>query len=284
MQDQLSVIADDIISQIMSTARSVTDSQRLTAISGITPKGAVEYKSMLQDAMAVIAMDAIDQARREVPKAKKVKLSVRLEDLPPKLRDKITRRSQLLVGKQIGDLQKTIEFAYLQAEDSTDSNDQVEQDLRDSALGWLDGVGMEAGATLTSATVINDSRNAFFFDSEVLDQLDGFVFINGDPVTQICQDLSDEFGPGSGNIIAKDDPNLFRYTPPLHWNCKSSIEPVLAGDQGNRDTKAFKPSKSSLDDQVQFHERCACGHKAKVMSLTDTVEWDAWFQVLKLAI
>jgi hypothetical protein len=56
----------------------------------------------------------------------------------------------------------------LTAEEETDSEEQIMSDLNDSAIGWLDGTSIEAGASLNAATVINSARNAFFFDDSVL--------------------------------------------------------------------------------------------------------------------
>jgi hypothetical protein len=246
MQVQLAVIADNMITQIMSSARKLTPSKRLDALHDVSPKGIQEYRSLLLDGIVLIAEDGMAAARKEVPKAKKVKLA-RIDKLPPKLRDKMKTRTELLIGKQIGDLLNVISFAYATNEDTTDSDDTVEQDLRDSALGWLDGTALEAGASLTASTVINEARDAFFFDPEVLEEIEAFQFVNGDPVTDICADLA-------GTIFAKDDPDMFRYTPPLHWNCKSYIIPILVGNLGSREIEKLKPSTKKLESEIQFQE------------------------------
>lgn len=254
MQDGLAQIGENMIAQIKSNMKGLTASNRLSAINGIKPVGIADYKANVLDAMAILAHDGIDQARKEVPKAKKIRLvETNLDKLPPKLRDKILTRNQLLVGKQIGDLQAAIEFAYSTNEDTTDSDDQIVQDMRDSAAGFIDGTAIEAGANLTAATVINDARDAFFFDDQVLEEIEAFEFVNGDPVSPICQDLA-------GTVFAKDDPNLGRYTPPLHWNCKSAIFPILNGNLGNKEIEKLKPSKSELDKYVQFSEHSSCIH------------------------
>lgn len=258
MEDHLSGIAENLVNQVMASARQLIPSRKLEAIKDLSPVGIQAYKSELLDALAMMANDAIEGARKEVPKAKNVKLSDadpvqlgELERLPLKLQKRIKTRLDLLVGKQIGDLQKTIEFAYAEAENETDSDEVVENDIRDSALGWLDGPAMETGAALNASSVINDARNAFFFDDQVLEELDAFEFVNGDPVTPVCQDLA-------GTIFSKDDPEADRYFPPLHWNCKSSIQPILKGNLGKREISSLKPSKASLDQYVKFAEKCTC--------------------------
>jgi SPP1 gp7 family putative phage head morphogenesis protein len=262
MTEELTRIADDLISQVMRQAKQLTPSQRLKALSGLQPTGIRNYTDMLKTAFSVIASESIDKARKEVPKKKKVALfiedneTVSLDEfdrLPPKLRKKILAQTNLLIGKQIGDLQKVIEFAYTTAEDETDSLEQIQADLNDSAIGWLDGTAIESGAALNAATTINSARNAFFFDDDVLEEVDAFEFVNGDPVSDICNDLT-------GTIFSKDDPSADRYMPPLHFQCKSYILPILKGNLGDRKIEKLQPSKKSLDAQVQFHDHSEVDH------------------------
>lgn len=246
MRDNLEPIAEDMISRLMGSVRRLTPSQRAGASKDLEPVGVRDYKALMLEALSSLALDGINQARKEVPKAKKVQLAD-FDKLPPALQKKIKARNDLLVGKQIADLTRVIQFAYENNEDTTDSDDQVEQDLHDSALGWLDGTALSAGADITASTVINSAREAFFFDDETLKEIDAFEFVNGDPVTEVCQDLA-------GTVFAKDDPNMFRYTPPLHWNCKSYIVPILAGDLGNKEIEVLKPSTKKIEDTIQFSE------------------------------
>lgn len=259
MQESLGEIGDDLITSLMSAARRATPAERTRLANALTPKGVVAYRTALREELAAIAVDAIEQARREVPKAKKVKLAetITLSDydrLPPSLARSIQNRAELLVNKQIGDLLSVIQFSYATSEDETDSMDTVETDIRESAVGWLEGTAIESGAALNAATTINSARNAFFFDDEVLEEIDAFEFVNGDPVTEVCQDLA-------GTVFGKDDAESARYQPPLHWNCKSSIQPILKGNLGDREIEKLKPSKKALDSQVLFSdaaENCGC--------------------------
>jgi hypothetical protein len=265
MKEQLTLIADDMVKQVITKAKKLTPSQMLNALSGLSPRGLNAYKDMLKTGFSVVALDALTSARKEVPSKKNVRLSeqedsiqlAEFDRLPPKLQKKIMSQTGLLIGKQVGDLQKVIEFAYATAEEETDSMEQIQSDLNDSAIGWLDGTAIEAGAALNAATIISSARNAFFFEDDVLEEIDAFEFVNGDPVTQICQDLE-------GTVFAKDDPSADRYMPPLHWNCKSYIVPILKGNLGDTQIEKLKPSRKSLEDDVQFTEdfdgKCNHGH------------------------
>lgn len=264
MQQGLSEISENMIAQISAAMKSLTPSTRLEALNNIVPEGINAYKADVLDAMVVLSIESLAGARKEVPKAKKVRLTkTNINQLPPKLREKIITRNQLLVGRQISDLQSVIEFAYAMNEDTTDSDDTVMQDMRDSAVGFIDGTAIEAGANLTAATVINEAREAFFFDDEVLQEIEAFEFVNGDPVSPICQDLA-------GTVFAKDDPDLFRYTPPLHYNCKSAIFPILNGNLGSREVTKLEPSKAELNKYVQFDEHSH--HDCEKISFEKSIE------------
>lgn len=254
MRRELGAIADDLIDQVMKRARKLTPANRLKAIKDLNPRGVRAYKTIVQELMGALAVDAINNARKEIPGTSKVKLS-ELDNLQPELKKKLKVRSDLLVDKQIGDLLKVIEFAYITNQDTTDSDNIVEDEISDSAVDWLDGTAVTAGAELTAATVISDARDVFFDTPDVSKEIEAFQFVNGDPKTAICRDLA-------GTIFAKDDPNRFRYTPPLHWNCKSYIKPIVTGKLNGREIKKLKPSTKRIEDTIQFDENhetfCAC--------------------------
>lgn len=255
MQTELEKLAYNMVKQIISRAKRLTPSQRLKALKKIDWPGEQAYQQKITQALTDIAGDSIRQAQKELPKAKRMKLvETNFDDLPLDLQAKITKQSQLLVGTQLSDLEQNLFYQYTDSYDTTDDFDVLADDLNQAAIEYIDGQAIIAGANLLSAKVVNDSRNAFFFQKDTLDQVDAFVFTNGDPVTEICTDLA-------GTVFAKDDPNMFRYTPPLHWNCKSYIEPVPSGQLDNAldkadqdDVEPLKPSTAALEDQIQFSE------------------------------
>lgn len=261
MTQNLSKIAENMIGQIMSKVGRLTPSTQLDAIKDISPVGVAEYRTALLDALAVIASDALDKARKEVPAKKNLKLageedSIQLgefERLPAALRKKVTAQSRLLVDTQIADIEKAVYFQFTSSVDSTDSLLVLQDDLYGVAEDYIDGATVYAGANATAANMVNSARNAFFLDDEVTAELDAFVFTNGDPVSPICKDLDK-------TVFSADDPNLNRYWPPLHWNCKSYILPILKGNLGSREIKALNP-KPAAQASIQFGEsgKCSCG-------------------------
>lgn len=253
MQENLAIISTQYIKDIINKARRSIDSQRIDAIKGIDFKNTLIYKQKLNEAFAIIAYDAIEQARKEVPKAKSVKLS-EFTKLPKSLQKLIQTQSALIIESQLSGIKKDVSFQYTSSYNTTDSIDLIEDDLTEAASDYVTGVSVITGSATTASQLINESRKAFFTDPEVMEELDAYEFVNGDPITEVCQDLN-------GTIFAKDDPQAFRYFPPLHYNCKSYVIPVLKGDLDGREIEKLKPSNSKLDDQVQLGEHkhnCGC--------------------------
>lgn len=266
MQSNLAVIADSIIDQVMKKARKLPESQRLKAIKDIKPKNVNGYKSDLKAALAVVSSDALDQARLEVPSAKNVKLMENedrllfgeFEQLPPKIRKRINASNELLIGTQIADLEKAIFFQFNSSVIAEKDLRETEFDMKEKAEKYIEGNAVKAGAGVTASNMVNEARNAFFFEDETLEQIEAFQFVNEDPVSEICQDLD-------GIVFSKNDPNAFKYTPPLHYNCDSWIRPILKLKKG-QEIKSFEPSTSKLKDSIQFSDieeasTCQCHDK-----------------------
>lgn len=263
MQDHLSEIGQNMIDQIMSKLNRLPESQRMKALD-VEPVGQQAYRESLLAALAVLAYDALKAVRLEVPGAKSVKLAGdeerlllgEFEELPASIRNKIYKLYQILYTTQLGDLEKAISFQFAHSIDSTDSMALIKADLEDAAYEYTTGNRIAAGAASMSAQVINETRNSFFDTEEALEQIEAFQFVNGDPVSAVCQDLA-------GTIFAADDPNRFRYTPPLHFNCKSYIVPILNGNLRGREIVPFKPSTAEIEDSIQFSEVvCGCSDHA----------------------
>jgi phage gp29-like protein len=257
MQTGLSAIAQDLVKQIMGKVKRLPPSQQLDAVKNLNLSGVGDYKRALIDTLAAVAAAALAQARKEVPKKKNVTLagtnpSLKLsefDNLPPDVKKKIQTQADLLVDSQTADLEKAAYFQFTHSVDSTDSDALIEKDLLGSTGDYLSGPSVEAGSGNVTALVVNSARSAFFFDDDVLEEIESFTFVNGDPVSPICQDLA-------GTTFAKDDPEAERYFPPLHHNCKSYLVPNLVGGS-KREIESLKPSSPALEKYVTLSD---CGH------------------------
>ncbi len=266
IRDGLSTIHQAYVSQIMAAWKKAPPSAQPNAAKGLVPNGISNLKSSLTQVLTNIAARALDQARREVPKAKNVKLSERgawvkvgdarillaggddysLDYLPPEIRTKIKNKGQILSDSLVNDLEKAVTFQFDASEASTDSPSILEGDIQDAGAKFIeDSSNVIAAAGNAAAHAVNDTRNAFFFDDDTLDEIESFTFTNGDPVSEICQDLA-------GTTFDTSDPEASRYFPPLHHNCKSYLTPNLVGAKKNPDLTpgGLKPSDPELDDQI----------------------------------
>jgi hypothetical protein len=259
MREGLENISDKVIQQIMKEYNKLTPSKKIDAIKAMTDTGVNEYKNTLLTAMSVIVVDAIDKARREVPKASKVKLSetndvfIRLgdfEELPLKVKKKLKSQIDILVATQKNDIDKSIALQFSSSIDTTEDASLLEYDLYEASNKYIKGPAIPAGASVVSARGINEGRNAFFFEDETLEEIDAFEFRNDSPVSPICQDLN-------GTVFSAKDPTWSRYSPPIHFNCKSYIVPILKGNLGKKEITRLQPSNSDLEKYIQFHD-CKC--------------------------
>lgn len=249
MQLQLAGISKNLVDQLMKFYRNNTPSNRINGVKQMSPKGVQEYKKELLNTLAEISASALKQARKEVPKAKNIRLSEKLvsimlgefESLPADVQKRLKAQSDLIVDTQIADLQKNIAFTFQSSIESTDSESLIEFDLHEAGGKFIDGPSVESGSGTIAAQVVNEARTAFFFDDEVLKEIESFTFVNGDPVSPICQDLA-------GTVFAKDDPNMDRYTPPLHHNA------VITGTLIRTDNGDVPIEKLKVGDKVLTHE------------------------------
>ena len=252
MMANLFLISENIIFQIMARKKRLNPSKYQDAIKKIKPKGINEYKNDLQAAIAAISSDSLDQVKSEIPSKRNIQLMENeerllfgeFEKLPANIRNRIKASNDLLIGTQIADLEKAMFFQFGDSVYSEKPDKEIERDLKEKADKYIEGNAIKTGATLTATKTVNEVRNAFFFTKEVLEEIEAFEFMNSNPISAICRDLV-------GTIFSKNDPNHYRYTAPLHYNCKSWIRPMLKLKK-NQKIEKLEPSTKEIKDSVQF--------------------------------
>jgi len=277
MQSNLAYMADSLINKLMAKEKGLSSSNQLDAVKGLTASGTNFYKKELLDTLTVIAYETLRHTKKEVPKAtfklaeidfesikfiesskaKKLKgksvknkrIETMWKRLPSKVKKRIKFQQELLVKTQLSDLEKAIYFQFSTSIAQTKDLDKVRSELKDTAMDFIEGPSVRAGAPLTAHQAISESRNAFFDDPEVDKQIEAFEFVNNYIVnrTPLCEELN-------GTIFAKDDPNRFKFTPPLHFNCRSLILPILIDGLKGRKIKKLKIDKDN-EKYLQFSEK-----------------------------
>ena len=247
MQQHLVVISADLIAKIMRGYRTAPNHNKFTAINNVDPLSGQLYRNELREAFSVIAREAIEMAKKEVPS--RIKFG-EYEKLPPNIRKYLDSQSSLFVGQQISDLKNKLFFEFSNNIRITDSDKLIESNLAQSSETFITGPAIAGGSSKIATDLVTESRNAYFFQDDVLEEIEGFKYVNEVPVSAICKELN-------GMIFSKNDPDYQRYQPPLHFNCDGYYVPILRGDKETKDISKFTPSKKA-QSSIQFAE-CSCG-------------------------
>jgi hypothetical protein len=237
MDLQIESIGQAMISKLVSKYKDSTPTTRARVTADVEPKGFIAYRTAVEEFLANLSDEAIAQARKDVPGGSKIKLAD-IGDLPKALQARIKQMALLMSTADVNDLTKVLLSSAAISSTSTDSATLFESDLDAVFKKFKESSARATSSVNLSSQIVNESRGEFFFSDEVKEQIESFTFTNPDPVSPICQDLV-------GTTFSKDDPNIDRYTPPLHHNCKSYLAVNLTGS--GKEIEALKPSKSSLD-------------------------------------
>jgi len=246
MIDNIETIAAAMIKDIIKNYRNSNPSQYYKAVNGVEPKGINKYKNDLKIFFGNLARASINQAKKEVPSNIKF---AEYEKLPAKVRNRIEMRSNLLIGAQIADIQKQVFFDYANNVIATDSEAALEDAMVNGGSAMIRGPTVITGAQAAVSSIVNEARQAYFFEDDVYEQIQAFKYVNDVPVSDICTELN-------GHIFDKDDPDLQKYQPPLHFNCDGYFLPILI-TQKKPETSKFIPSKAA-QKSIKFSEGCSC--------------------------
>jgi len=96
----------------------------------------------------------------------------------------------------------------------------LQEEMNAAAKKYQDGGTVNTASITSTSTIVNQTRNDFFFEPEVLNQIYAFRFNNSNPKAAICKTLT-------GQVFSTDDTKFFQYSPPLHFNCKSYLSAIM---------------------------------------------------------
>lgn len=253
----LAKISDDMIAQITKNKKGLKDNQDYKATNDVKARYVAEYKRELNNVLAE-SIDASWQNLEDFVGVKSpIKFKSEFEKLPKSVRDRLNKTSSLLIDSQVSDLEKNLFFTYDDAilKDLVDK--EILFELEQNAEHFYTGGAVKSGSSKIAATYINHAETAYFALDSVSDELEALLYYNPDPKSAICKDLAGQYFP-------VNDPNLQTYMPPNHWNCKSTVVPVLKGQLPKGENVAkLNPSKTAKKS-VQFNNM---SEQEKVMRL-----------------
>ncbi len=267
MQNGLRQMLDMLKVEVAKKYKNASAAQRLRIGMELEAKTKF-YSELIREELARLANNSLIGARKETRKAKNVKLAEAIQLAAPKggyfdalplnIRRIVKAQSDLLVQTQAADLVKVVAFQYSSSATSTDNIDQIVKDIEDAAGPILEGstargLSVDAAAGNAVSTITNQARLEWFFEPEVLETIESFTFVNEDPVSDVCKELD-------GTTWNVGDPDLDRYTPPLHHNCKSRLVP---NEKGVKDNPEARRNGTPISDKalkaITLHE-CECNY------------------------
>jgi phage gp29-like protein len=158
-------------------------------------------------------------------------------DLSSEEINRITSRVKTLTQSQINDIKKAIDLQYQSSVGSTDSESILRKDLEDAREKLVNGPIVNTGSEILAAQTVNEARMDAAQDLE--DEVESYTFVAevDDATTDLCLELN-------GHTFSANDPDLDRYQPPLHHNCRSYLAFNLRGSKNNPSVNDGPPSIS----------------------------------------
>ena len=260
MQENLKVRAEEFAARLIKDMKSVTPEQWRKVIRNQDEfKKPNEYNKKLQKVLAEVAGRAIAQARNEVPGGRKAKFCDGLKSrltlaeiddvfagLPKALVELIVTYSQLVAEDQFTDIRSSILFAANSGVAETADIALITKQVQDAIDLKIVGAGesgiaasIQSSSTIMSTQTYNTARDEFFQSPDVVGSIVAYQFQNTDPKTPICKDLV-------SRVFDRKDPKNKPFLPPLHYNCKSYIVPIMESQGLELHPDGLLPSSPSL--------------------------------------
>jgi SPP1 gp7 family putative phage head morphogenesis protein len=170
---------------------------------------------------------------------------------------KIKAKAELLLDSQVSDLKKSLGLQYQTSLPSTDSENTIRKDLQERLEVVTSGPIVVSGPDILASQTVNEARLEESRSSGS-DEIESYTFVAVDDenTSEICSELS-------GRTFAPNDPNLDRYSPPLHHNCRSYLAVNLKSFNGNPEIDSSKLELSKAAQKaITLSEPC-CDHSSE---------------------
>lgn len=231
------------INDVMARYNQLPDSKKQDSTSKVKMGGQNKLKKELRVSLTDTFFKSVDQVKKEIPSKKDVQLSSKESDmirlnykgdeiklnekskLPTHVQILLSKQSELIAEDSTNELKKRIDFSFSSIELKVASAAVIKQTLEDAAEKFIESNQVSTKATNVVSLSVNEGRNTFYFDDEVLEEIHSFTFVNFAPKSEICRELA-------GTVFKTNDAESLRYSPPLHHNCKSYLRANLKVSRG----------------------------------------------------
>ena len=213
------VLKDNVMADIKS-AYKTNPKNPMAEIEKITFK-----TSGLQQAIALNLMDSMTAGKKQgraILKAKKAKIKENMAagDFSAANKKWINSSARVTAVLTTDTMYKKMVLA---AKTAIDKGLSEKEAAFAAAVALDDFINVDAnfGAGALVPAALDVGRDEAYYDAGV--ELTGWIYLNGDPVTDICNWLD-------GKSARADDPDVDNYSPPNHFNCKSYKVPIMSDE------------------------------------------------------
>lgn len=249
------------INDVMARYRQLPKAKKQNATSKIKLGGINNLKKDLKKTLSQTATLSIDMARKEVPTKKDIELNDNERDMlrmtakfgdikdiklnefsktPAYIQVLVAKQADLLSSAALTEMRERIDFSFSSIETKSADENVIKQAMEEEAKAYSDAGVLKLKGTNAASLMVNEGRDAFFFEPEVLEEIHSFTFVNFAPKSAICRELA-------GTTFNTNDAESLRYTPPLHHNCKSYLRANLKSSKGadNLEVSTLSPTPTA---------------------------------------
>jgi hypothetical protein len=270
IQQQAPKISDDIrealnfssakyINDVMNRYKQLPESKKQNATNKLKMGGVNNLRKDLKRDLTDTVVKSIDMARTEVPTKKEIELNnherdmirmvekfgdsineIKLNEyskLPTHIQVLIAKQADLISEASLTELKERIDFSFSSIQTKSADENVIRQSMEEEAAKFSESNQVNVKGTNSASLMVNEGRDTFFFEPDVLEEIHSFTFTNIAPKSAICRELA-------GTTFNTNDAESMRYTPPLHHNCKSYLRANLKSSKGTDklDVSTLSPS------------------------------------------
>lgn len=207
-----------------------------------------EMTKALKKANAAKSDVESDMALEAVSKAANKMESVLKDYVSFAAATKIKARSEIYVDVQAGDISKQLNLTFQSSLDSVALEalgGQLVQDTMPILDGPMLGVGPEIQASQTVNDGLQDAADKYSEETGIEIISYTYVAVDDAVTTDCCRELN-------GHTFAADDPDLKKYTAPLHYNCRSYMAVNTSAMKDNPEIDGPVKLSKKAQDQITF--------------------------------
>lgn len=246
------------VNDVMTKYKQLPQGKKQNATNKTNMGFTVALKKDLKRIFTETASLSIAMAKKEIPSKADVELSskendwlrmtdrfgdyseIKLNDfskLPAHIQVLIAKQADLISAASLNELKERIDFSFSSIETRSQDENIIKQSMEDEAAKFAASSQMDVKGVNSASLIVNEGRDAFFSDEDVLEDIHSFTFVNIAPKSAICRELA-------GTTFNTNDATSLMYSPPLHHNCKSYLRANLKSSKGieNLEVSTLSPS------------------------------------------